>query len=107
MSECTVRRCSLIESNHHARDNRLQRSGVAHLVNELSSVLVFGSRRSRAGALNGPYPMAVPAVTLTEYLTPAVRLASRIDGVCESTVMFVRMRETFAVFTSKPRTMIW
>lgn len=79
---------------------------VTHLVNEWSSVFVYGSRRSRTGALNGPWPRAVPAVTLTEYFTPAVRLANRMDGEWASTVMLVRMRDKFPSVVSRPRTMI-
>lgn len=77
---------------------------VTNLVKELSSVFVCGSRRNRAGALNGPKPRAVPAATLTEYLMPAVKLANNIDGLCESTVILVRMREKLP--PSNPRTMI-
>lgn len=77
---------------------------VTNLVKELSSVFVFGSRRNRAGALNGPKPRAVPAATLTEYFMPAVRFASSMDGLCESTVMLVRTREKLP--PSNPLTMI-
>lgn len=79
----------------------------SYLVNVWSSVFVCGSKRNRAGALNGPKPRAVPAVTLTEYLMPAVRLASRMEGECESTVMLVRMRDPLPPLESKPRTTTW
>lgn len=55
--------------------------------------------------LKGPRPNRVASATLTEYVTPADRLASSSLGESPSTVMFVNTFD--ALWESYPRIITW